>query len=305
MTSAPATIRLRSCRVSLRPSASSAGAASADRAVGDVPRQPAAHRQHRRQGRPGERRVLWALKSQDHFIASPVPVGDRLFVSGLGRVQPADLLPPRTPTPKATERVAGSKSTPYLKLPSVSSPGRRRRPARLRRRHAPDRRRHPPLPRAPTTACRSGSCRCRATWSTWKARRPSPTAASTSAAGRPASSASSSTRRTLDGKELDLAAIAEDAGREVEGAADEVRGGRRRRTRLRRAADRRTSCSSRARRSVWQKGEDEVARRRPGERRRRQGAGRDGVPRQGEGRRAGAVTASNAKTGDIGCGGSR
>src|SRR3954452_22907151 len=33
---------------------------------------------------PAQPAVLWAMKSQDHFIASPVPVGDKLFVSGLG-----------------------------------------------------------------------------------------------------------------------------------------------------------------------------------------------------------------------------
>src|SRR6266511_1419235 len=33
---------------------------------------------------PASPKVLWALKSTSHYIASPLPVGDRLFVSGLG-----------------------------------------------------------------------------------------------------------------------------------------------------------------------------------------------------------------------------
>ena len=33
---------------------------------------------------PKQPTVLWVVKSKDHFIASPVPTGDRLFMSGLG-----------------------------------------------------------------------------------------------------------------------------------------------------------------------------------------------------------------------------
>src|SRR5436305_1919539 len=33
---------------------------------------------------PAAPKVLWAFKAQEHFIASPVPHGDRLFVSALG-----------------------------------------------------------------------------------------------------------------------------------------------------------------------------------------------------------------------------
>jgi outer membrane protein assembly factor BamB len=74
-------------------------------------------------GQPGPAapRVLWVFKSQDHFVASPVPVGDRLFVSGLGSFNVASFLclpldAAGTPTPKWV------KSTPALKLPIVSSP---------------------------------------------------------------------------------------------------------------------------------------------------------------------------------------
>ena len=55
------------------------------------------------------------LPSKEHFVASPVPAGDRVYISGLG--------PFNVPTfyalaldPKAAQRVAWSKSTPALKL---------------------------------------------------------------------------------------------------------------------------------------------------------------------------------------------
>lgn len=65
--------------------------------------------------------VLWAMKSQDHFIASPVPVGDKLFVSGLGGFnRPTISLFPLTA--KGMAKPAWTKSAPYLKLASVSSP---------------------------------------------------------------------------------------------------------------------------------------------------------------------------------------
>src|SRR5215471_6053074 len=36
------------------------------------------------QAGPRAATVLWAFKSRDHSIASPLPLGDRLYVSGLG-----------------------------------------------------------------------------------------------------------------------------------------------------------------------------------------------------------------------------
>src|SRR5262249_55272245 len=74
-------------------------------------------------GRPGPAapRVLWALKSQENFIAAPVPLGDRVFVSGLGAFNVATFRALLT-DPKAAERAAWTKTTPYLKLPTVSSP---------------------------------------------------------------------------------------------------------------------------------------------------------------------------------------
>jgi outer membrane protein assembly factor BamB len=70
---------------------------------------------------PAAPKVLWALKSQEHFIAAPVPSGDRVFVSGLGAFNVSTFRALAT-DPKATERVAWSKTTPLLKLPTVSSP---------------------------------------------------------------------------------------------------------------------------------------------------------------------------------------
>lgn len=71
---------------------------------------------------PVSPKVLWALKSKDHFIASPVPVGDRLYVSGLGAFNLGNFACLST-DPKAKSRTLWTKSTPYLKLPTVSSPG--------------------------------------------------------------------------------------------------------------------------------------------------------------------------------------
>jgi outer membrane protein assembly factor BamB len=70
---------------------------------------------------PAAPKVLWSYKSQEHFVAALVPDGDRLFLSGLGAFNVATFRELST-DPKAAERVVWSKSTPYLKLPTVSSP---------------------------------------------------------------------------------------------------------------------------------------------------------------------------------------
>ena len=70
---------------------------------------------------PREPRVLWVVKGKDHYIASPVPVGDKLFVSGLGAFNVAHFACLST-VPGAKERMLWSKTAPYLKLPTVSSP---------------------------------------------------------------------------------------------------------------------------------------------------------------------------------------
>lgn len=71
---------------------------------------------------PEKPAVLWAVKSQDHFLAAPVPVADRLYVSGLGGFnRPTIYLFPSDPKTPKIEPV-WMKSAPYLKLASVSSP---------------------------------------------------------------------------------------------------------------------------------------------------------------------------------------
>ena len=65
--------------------------------------------------------VVWSFKSQDHFIASPMPFGDRLYVSGLGPLMSTTFYGLEL-DPSAKERVGLSVKTPYLRLPTVSSP---------------------------------------------------------------------------------------------------------------------------------------------------------------------------------------
>lgn len=75
-------------------------------------------------GIPGPQKpgVLWAVKSQDHFLAAPVPVAERLYVSGLGGFnRPTLYLFPASARMPKVEPV-WMKSAPYLKLASVSSP---------------------------------------------------------------------------------------------------------------------------------------------------------------------------------------
>ncbi len=70
---------------------------------------------------PAVPNVLWVVKSQDHYIASPVPVGDNIYTSGLGAfnrptiaVFPAD--------GQGQAKPAWLRSAPYLRTASVSSP---------------------------------------------------------------------------------------------------------------------------------------------------------------------------------------
>jgi outer membrane protein assembly factor BamB len=70
---------------------------------------------------PDKPTVLWAVRSQDHFVAAPVPVDDRVLLSGLGGFnRPTISLFPLVPAGAKVEPV-WSKSAPYLKLASVSS----------------------------------------------------------------------------------------------------------------------------------------------------------------------------------------
>lgn len=74
------------------------------------------------QAGPGKGNVLWALKSKDHHIASPLPLGNRLYVSGLGAFNTGTFSCLATDV-KPKSRTLWTKQTPYLKLPTVSSPG--------------------------------------------------------------------------------------------------------------------------------------------------------------------------------------
>jgi outer membrane protein assembly factor BamB len=73
------------------------------------------------QSGPAQPKVLWVFRSPDHFVASPVPWGNQVFVAGLGAFNvPAFYA--FSVDPKAAQRVVWTKGTPYLKLPAVSSP---------------------------------------------------------------------------------------------------------------------------------------------------------------------------------------
>ena len=70
---------------------------------------------------PEKPAILWVVKSTDHFIASPVPLKDGVYVAGIGAfnrpsVHVFPLAAKNPPEPKWT------KGAPYLKLASVSSP---------------------------------------------------------------------------------------------------------------------------------------------------------------------------------------
>jgi outer membrane protein assembly factor BamB len=71
---------------------------------------------------PAAPEVLWAYKSKDNYIAAPLPLGDGLIVSGLGPFNVANMYS-LSVAPGAKQRILWSKTTPFLKLPTVSSPG--------------------------------------------------------------------------------------------------------------------------------------------------------------------------------------
>lgn len=66
-------------------------------------------------------KVVWAYMSKDHYIASPVPVGDKLIVSGLGAFN-TGTMSCLSLEANTKQRVVWTKGTPFLKLPTVSSP---------------------------------------------------------------------------------------------------------------------------------------------------------------------------------------
>ena len=74
-------------------------------------------------GQPGPQaaKVLWAYKSPDHHLSSPVPMGDRLLLSGLTGFNVGFINCISTEI-KPKKRELWTKTTPLLKLPTVSSP---------------------------------------------------------------------------------------------------------------------------------------------------------------------------------------
>jgi outer membrane protein assembly factor BamB len=66
-------------------------------------------------------KVLWVYKTQDHFVAAPLPQDDRVLFTGLGAFNISTLYAFSTDV-TAKERILWKKSAPYLKLPSVSTP---------------------------------------------------------------------------------------------------------------------------------------------------------------------------------------
>ncbi|HPD15261.1 MAG TPA: PQQ-binding-like beta-propeller repeat protein [Planctomycetota bacterium] len=74
-------------------------------------------------GQPGPKagKVHWVFKAQQHFIASPVPLGKTLLVSGLGAFNTGVFHVLHTDA-DAPQRIVWSKSAPFLKLPMVCSP---------------------------------------------------------------------------------------------------------------------------------------------------------------------------------------
>ena len=77
-------------------------------------------------GKPGPAAptVLWAVKSKsDQYIASPVPVGTNVLFSALGAFnKPSVYAFPVNPKDPEKPEPVWTKSAPYLKLPTVSSP---------------------------------------------------------------------------------------------------------------------------------------------------------------------------------------
>ncbi len=70
---------------------------------------------------PSAPAVLWVYKSQEHFIASPAPSGDTVIFSSLGAFNRPNMIALPINPKKGVEPV-WVRTSPYLKLPTVSSP---------------------------------------------------------------------------------------------------------------------------------------------------------------------------------------
>jgi outer membrane protein assembly factor BamB len=73
------------------------------------------------QAGPQAPKVRWVYKAPEHFIAAPVPAAGALYVSGLGAFNTAQFHA-LSLDGDAPDRVLWSKSAPFIKLPTVSSP---------------------------------------------------------------------------------------------------------------------------------------------------------------------------------------
>src|SRR5262245_59735675 len=69
---------------------------------------------------PDAPKVLWVYHSKDHFLATPVPFEDRLYVAGLGGFNVSTLLALPLDSKDSPKQI-WSRSTPLLKFPVVSS----------------------------------------------------------------------------------------------------------------------------------------------------------------------------------------
>ena len=66
---------------------------------------------------PDKPGVLWVLKSQDHFVAAPVPIGaERVYVSALGAFNRPTISVFPFAAKASTPEPAWSRSAPFLKL---------------------------------------------------------------------------------------------------------------------------------------------------------------------------------------------
>jgi outer membrane protein assembly factor BamB len=70
---------------------------------------------------PAAPRILWVHRSQEHFLAAPVPDGEHVYFSGLGAFNVSTLYCFRA-VPQAGPGPVWTRTTPLLKLPVVSSP---------------------------------------------------------------------------------------------------------------------------------------------------------------------------------------
>jgi outer membrane protein assembly factor BamB len=70
---------------------------------------------------PAAPKVDWVYRSSTHFMAAPVPAGEHLLLSGFSFVNTSTLYAFKL-DPKATERIAWTRTAPFLKQTTVSSP---------------------------------------------------------------------------------------------------------------------------------------------------------------------------------------